>query len=254
MITAALIVFGLLVLAGLAVVLLNPRAAKDAGGWARAKVGKGGAWFGKNDPVNQLRQVARDGQDGIGGAREALVTAKAFAKRMERMVQDEEGEERVLTARINRRLDNGATATDPEVKRLSAELGRVRKALADHRQQRDDAQALFDQGMKDLHEDDRAVKDLEHEADRLEVELETSRGHAQLVELADAMKGAHPGGFASEAARFRRAAQDEVDRNRAKIEVSRSLHSEERAEREEEEDLAGAAALEEILAKRGRAS
>lgn len=252
--TYVLAAVGLLAAAGVVVFVINRRAAKDAGGWARAKIGRAGAWFGRDDPIGQLRQKARDGQEGMAASREALVTAKAFHKRMERMVQDEEGEERVLTARINRRLDGGAAPADPEVKRLSAELGRVRQALAGHRQQRDDAEALFKQGMADLDAGDQAVSDMEHEADRLEVELETSRGHAQLADLAEAMKGRHPGGFANEAARLRRAAQEEVDRNRAKIEISRSLHAEERAEREEADDAAGAAALEEILADRRRAA
>jgi phage shock protein A len=218
--TGIAIFLALLAVAVAAVVLLvNRRAAGQAGYFAKSQVGKAGRWFGRQDPVGQMRQAADDAKGNIAQAREALVRAEAMKSSLERQIRADRSEEATLTARIHKRLDAGAAPADPDVGRLAEALARAKKSLAANEQQLRDNAEFYDSTLRAAQGEAAKIGDIERRADRLQVRLDLSDAQGKLAELANRFKPGAMNGAAKTAAEFEEVAERKIEENRARLKV-----------------------------------
>ena len=249
MLNAILVMVAVVVVFLVTFFVLNPKAAGRIGFLGKSKLGRIGRAAEGADPIGQMRQAADDAADKIVAAREALVRAEGAKAALGRQVEADRREVSVLTARINRLLDQGESPDSPKVRELADDLGRARKYLVDNERQLADNERLCTEALEVIKRENDKVLDLEREADQLEVRLDVSNAQAAVAGVADILQ---PGRvhmtLHGAASKFREIAQKQIDENNARMRVFSALGGRESEEAAGSAD--GEAALDEILAAR----
>jgi phage shock protein A len=232
--------------------VMNRRAGGKIAFLGKSKLGRLGRRAEESDPVGQMRQAAEDAGEKIANAREALIRAEGAKSALERQVAADQREVNVLTARINRALDQGEDAGSPKVRELGEELARAQKYLAENQRQLADNIKLCTEATEVIKHENEKVMGLAREADRLEVRLDVSNAQAAVADVATHLNGPALAGATNSAAKFREIAERKIDENNARLRVVSALGGT-RADGDAA-SADGEAALAEILAKRKSAA
>lgn len=159
----------MVVVAALALAVLNFRSLKRLFRAGSAQAGKIGRWAENADPLAVYRERVDDGVENIGKAKQALENCQVLVRSVRRQVEDGEKEKARLENRIKTALANG----DPNntAKEYALQLERVERELATNKEQLAKHEETYQNFSKIVEQNQRKVQEARREAESLGLEL-----------------------------------------------------------------------------------
>ena len=193
------------------------------------------------DPLGVYKsQIANAVEAGKAATKVVEMAAKQLIS-LESQIAEGTKDQQRLTNRIAAIMKNG----DPNksASKYASDLARIESNLKTNQEQRDLAQAQYDENLKLIERYERQISDARKDAEQLGMQLSQSEAEKTLIQTSTAIKDRLNLGDLAEA---RRRIQEQINSNRGAAKAARDLNKNDMLE-EEDEIMENEAAVSEIL-------
>lgn len=214
---------------------LNSRASSSIYNLLRAKVGKIGRAAENHDPVAQMQFAADQAKEEVQKAKNALTQVLALKTNLERQLESKRKDVLRLTSRIESAMETRPD-NDPILVQYATELSRAKNDVKGLEASLEGQSALYNRTLDAAKAAGKKIDDIEARARTLSVRIETSKAQAELASLLDSYDPNNINSAVNNASKFEALAEQEIDRNNAKLQVVKEFGNSEVQEFEANED------------------
>jgi len=215
---------------------LNSRAFSSILNLVRAKVGKVGRAAEMHDPVAQMQYAADQAKAEVQKAKNALTQSLALKTNLERQLASKKKDQERYMNRIKSAMDAGRPDSDPVLIQYANDLSRTNNEIKGLESSFKVQTDLYSQTLDAAKAAGRKIEDIESRAKTLQVRIETSKAQAELASLLDNYDPNNINSAVNNASKFEAAAEQEIDRNNAKLQVVKEFSHSDVQEFEANED------------------
>lgn len=216
------IVLGALALVGV-IWIINKKYLTTQYDIARANLGEAARDSEAKNAVKLMKQGIDECAEQVKKAKSGLVKVQSSVSGLERQVKAGSSEESRLVARIKEAMASGMKDDNPVLVQMATSLKRVREDLTSNKEQLETQHGVYNDLLAQIQNAQRRAETLEHEAESLGAQLETSKLTAELADFANTFNAKDINSTLEGVGKYRDLVKKEIDKNNAKLKVNKDL-------------------------------